>query len=172
MTETCKECGKELGWFARHGMAKGFCIKCASEKMKHCRICGKKINKWSLESDFVAMHDFVCQDCWSKGKEHLGERSCGNCAYCATKVFAEEKPFLISYQFTKEYVCTKFGFDVTNRLHFAGKCTSHLTREQYEQKCLRGELDSDMVTCPYCQVKYDRVKQASCPNCGAYPRGR
>ena len=145
-------------------------------------ICGKKVFRLGNENEFVLMHDFVCSDCWSNGKEHAGETSCGNCAYCLTRIGLVEKINLMSAFMTgqgtyaeqvKLYTCAKFGFDVTNKLtEFAEKCTSYLKKEEYQEKCLKGELTSDSVTCPYCQTKYDRVKQANCPHCGAYPRGK
>lgn len=92
-------------------------------------------------------------------KSDEADKDCSNCAYSDNETF-------------QHWSCVKFGFDLTCRLNLAEECTSFTTVKEYERQCLRGELDSDFVTCPYCQIEYDGVKQAKCPNCGAYPRGK
>jgi len=107
---------------------------------------------------------------------------CSNCAYSVRRSVEMEKASLTNifaaltglpqeYETVTVWSCIKFGFNLTGRLNLAEECTSFTTEKEYERKCLRGELDSDLVTCPYCQVRYDRVKQARCPNCGSYSRG-
>jgi len=175
----CKRCGKKLDWVERRNKY-GLCRECVS----HCSVCGRKlsIRLETGEREFASKHDGMCPQCWMKGKEHEGEKSCGNCTYCVAKIIAVEKASVtnlmqglmggqpLEYDHVKQYTCTKFGFDVTDKLSFAEKCTSYLTQEEYEQKCLSGELHSDLIVCPYCQTKYDKMKQPRCPNCGAFPK--
>lgn len=70
--QNCKECGKKLGFFDKHGnyspsRAMGYCLKCYNEKVANrCRICGKKLGFWNLERDFAVAHGLMCKSCWLK----------------------------------------------------------------------------------------------------------
>jgi hypothetical protein len=71
--------------------------------------------------------------------------------------------------FTAHY-CAKFGFSLENGEE-AKKCTSYITKDEYKEKALRGEInpntDYNFRICPYCQTKFDLNKLSACPKCGA-----
>lgn len=77
------------------------------------------------------------------GKRNIAEKkvdsstSLPNCEYCAFSSNKSENTLL------KDWTCTKFGFDLTNRLHLAENCTSYITQKDYEKKCLSGEIEKE-----------------------------
>jgi hypothetical protein len=183
--EYCKECGKKFGFLDKRVKSSGYCAKCVAKKIEHCEKCGKKLSFWKGQQDFALQHNFMCQDCWSSNefKKTEANNVCINCAYSVRRLVEVEKASVTNvfaaltglpeeYETLEQWSCIKFGFDLTGRLNLAEECTSFITVKEYERKCLRGELDSDLVTCQYCQARYDRVKQIRCPNCGAYPKGK
>ena len=75
------------------------------------------------------------------------------------------------YETKERWVCNKFNLNLDERAVLAEKCTSYLTQEEYERKCLSGEMEPlkahSIIECAYCGGSYDMIQHPSCPRCGA-----
>jgi len=134
----------------------------------------------------IAQHDFLCNDCWEKkeseklrksAEEEAKKKKCSKCAYSRRDTETLDvgneglmdmligAPHVPEYVTLESWICTKFKLDVTKRLELAEKCTSYIIQQDYEEKCLRGELEITTITCGFCNTEYDKTK-AICPYCG------
>lgn len=78
------------------------------------------------------------------------------------------------------YKCSKFGLDLDEQKYVIGqRCSSYIPKEDYEQKCLSGEMDKDkakenvQIVFDFSSLKDEFVKggivmtTCKCPNCNA-----
>ena len=138
-----------------------------------------------LKQGFLGVKEVSLEDTsWMKGKYDpeawkagKGD-SCRECAYSNGYLIEIPKASLSGiltgiqeYDLKEHWVCTKFNLSIDGRLGIAQKCTSYLTQEQYEKKCLSGEMEQikpvSLIDCAYCHATYDIAKNPSCPICGA-----
>ncbi|UCE16250.1 MAG: hypothetical protein JSV12_01150 [Candidatus Bathyarchaeota archaeon] len=185
--EYCKKCDKKLSrWNSPSRSTIPYCNNCLAKLTKHCKQCGKKRSFFNNVLA-IAQHDFLCNDCWKKKEseklrkleeEEAKKKKCSKCAYSRRDTETMDMgtegvmdiligaPHVPKYVTFESWICTKFKLDVTKRLELAEKCTSYITQQDYEEKCLRGELDVTTTTCRFCNTEYDQTK-AICPHCGA-----
>ena len=52
---------------------------------------------------------------------------------------------VMDYDYVDQYSCSKFEFDLTNKLSLAGNCSSYITEQEYQDKCLKGEMEKRNV---------------------------
>jgi hypothetical protein len=81
----------------------------------------------------------------------------------------------LEHQYTNKYSCSKFGFDVTNKDNLAESCSSYITKDEYEKRCLSGEISRDKANVKII-IDFSSLKDVmskgglvmttyKCPNC-------
>ena len=82
---------------------------------------------------------------------------CRLCHFVSKKTVALEKASLtnligalsgsgvLEYNYEDQYSCSKFDFDLTSKLSLAGQCSSYITEQEYQEKCLKGEMEKRNV---------------------------
>jgi len=126
----CKRCGKSIGFFVSNGL----CQECTAleieerypgltkttSAIKSCFYCGF-IRKTSLLSNSTENQNLT------------------NLGFGLTSGSGTTK-----YQYTDKWSCSKFSFEV---FHYndsrAENCSSFISKEDYEKKCLSGDIDKE-----------------------------
>ena len=80
----------------------------------------------------------------------------------------------LEYDFVDRWACSKFGFEL-NSFYKAENCASYITHEDYEKKCLSGEMDKEkqaiQIILDFSSLKDAMSKGGlvmttyKCPNC-------
>ena len=201
----CAKCGKELGFLTKHKIGgsdiasfenalrrglfseyrgKEICASCQHELLhskgiKYRGIIGIRQGKARIEE--------LAKEIKNISLEPSKQIMCSNCAFSSKFTFQEEKASLtnlmgavtgagiMDYQYLDKWNCSKFKFDVTDRLTLADNCSSYITQSDYEKKCLSGEMEKDKANVQII-LDFSSLKDAmskgglvmstyKCPNC-------
>ena len=120
----CTKCGKKLGWLERHSLWYQSYKMCNSCYLQYCN---------DLERDF-------------KNPE---VKTCNKCGYFEEVRHERGGVDDLGTYFDESYStfkCRKFNFDLDEmKYYLAQKCSSYISKEEYEEKCLRGEMEKERV---------------------------
>ena len=141
-----------------------------------CRRCGKT-QGWVARNSLSFRHYRMCDICFTNYVNYLNSphvKSCDKCGYFEKTIDEDEenRDSLITYYNppTMAFKCRKFGFEIIPKnLLLAQKCAGFITKNEYAEKCLAGEIKpkaQNLVVCEYCKSSYDLLKSTRCPYCG------
>jgi hypothetical protein len=139
--------------------------------MTNCVCCGRKIwGKAKLWKSNVYHTEWnnqpLCKQCASKlSSERLKEamkdvpedpsenspKTCFNCGFSKqskllTRSLENMESSTVEHRYKDNWACSKFGFDITHNYDIASSCSSYLSIEEYEKKCLSGEIGNGNAT--------------------------
>jgi hypothetical protein len=150
----CAKCGKKLGWFERHSLW--------YQSYKMCNSCYfQYINQ--LEND-------------SKNPE---VKTCNKCGYFEEVRHERGGVDDLGTYFDESYStfkCRKFNFDLDGmKYYLAQKCSSYISKEEYEEKCLTGRMEKEhvQIVLDFSSLKDVMAKGGivmptyNCPKCNA-----
>jgi hypothetical protein len=140
-----------------------------------CRRCGKT-QGWVARNSLSFRHYGMCDVCFDNYVNYLNSprvKSCDKCGYFEKNIQEEENNNSLLTYFDPPDVtfkCRKFGFEIIpKKLLTAQKCSGFITKKEYAEKCLTGEINpkaQNLVVCEYCKSPYDLFKYTRCPHCG------
>ncbi len=157
--------------------------------MVNCPKCGKGFGllsnraykQWISEIYHEEWNDlWLHMDCYKVTANEEADvqkklKLCENCQYYRDYSYTDTidvglfTPNFKTYTIKSLY-CAKFGFNLEDGKE-AEKCTNFISRGDYKEKCLRGEINPNteqiFKLCAYCKTSYDINKSSNCPKCGA-----
>ena len=187
----CPKCGKKKGLLNERQISKqrkGLCDECSLKEQKRV-LKDEKLTVTNPEAGFRVQDLKLLK----QQLKEVGRKTCLDCCFCQLREETVEKigiPSLLNalvgtpseFEMRIHLVCRKFLLDLNDKLESGEKCSSFLTEDSYEEKCLKGEIvgyagidkkemmkpEPIMATCQYCNAQYDISLYRKCPRCGAY----
>jgi ribosomal protein S27AE len=162
----CKRCGQSI----EHWRDNGLCGKCTAleiaERYPDSVLSQmQKTHKSCLYCGFITKTAILTSSTENQELTNLGS---GYISGTGT----------IKHQYINKWTCSKFGFEVvTNNDFRADDCSSYIPKEEYEKKCLRGEMDKEkakvQIIVDFSSLKDEMSKGGivmsayNCPKCSA-----
>jgi hypothetical protein len=120
----------------------------------------------------------ICDLCFGKCVETwIKRKSCHQCAYFSLNEQTQEAHCKkIDLNLELSVRAQIMGSPIPSCLFFdAEKCIHYVNKEEYREKVLRGQIETEKethyVVCNYCSARYDANQQTACPRCGAIKSG-
>jgi Zn finger protein HypA/HybF involved in hydrogenase expression len=196
----CAKCGKAVGLMVINRPAFGAALRSGMfSECKGKRIChtcqDKLLSSQGIDSGFGGVRQITASAVVNSRYPESVKKPTNwkNCLYCG---FSSKTQLLTSstekqnvanfgfitiagqasleHQYSNKYSCSKFGFDLTNKDNLAETCSSYITKDEYEKKCLNGEINKN--TNVQIIIDFSSLKEAmskgglvmttyKCPNC-------
>jgi hypothetical protein len=181
----CAKCGKELGFFEKDSVfsfqnALKYGLFSEYKEKTLCHSCIFQL----LDSKGIKYRGLMGQRQSLKRIQELTKdrKTCYKCGYFEEvrhDIGGVNSSGIILSDSYSTFKCRKFSFDLNEKDLKAEKCTSYILKEDYQEKCLSGEMDKEkakenvQVVFDFSSLKDELAKggvvmtTCKCPNCNA-----